>query len=160
MKKKNMELEKLNTRIDKAEATKQEQEELIATNSEEIAAIEKQNAEATKIRNEERTQFTKIDSDFTQAAEAVDDAIDALKEYYGDAASFLQMDSETSSDSSSQGAGGIIPILETMGEEFRKTVKEAAAAEREAVKAYEKLVTDNKILKATKEAEIKGAESQ
>merc|ERR1719301_401997 len=53
MEKKTMEIEKLSTRIEKAEATKKEQEELIATNSEEIAGIEKTNAEATKIRNEE-----------------------------------------------------------------------------------------------------------
>merc|ERR1719281_2213879 len=44
MKKKNMEIEKLSTRLEKATATKQEQEELIATNSEEIAAMEKANA--------------------------------------------------------------------------------------------------------------------
>merc|ERR1719253_1255671 len=52
MDKKNMEIEKLDTRIEKASSTKQEQEELVATNSEQIAAIEKSNAEATKIRNE------------------------------------------------------------------------------------------------------------
>merc|ERR1719498_2380975 len=121
---KNMEIEKLDTRIEKASTTKQEQEELIATNSEEIAAMEKSNAEATKIRNEEHATFVKVDTDFTAAAEAVDDAIDALKEYYGDA-SFLQTDSEsetTSSDSAppamggakSDAAGGIMSILETM----------------------------------------------
>merc|ERR1719217_691302 len=172
LKKKNMELEKLSTRIEKASATKQEQEELIATNSEEIANMEKANAEATKIRNEEHANFVKVDTDFSQAAEAVDDAIDALKEYYGDAL-FLQVKSETdtsTSDSDSapptfggakkDSAGGIIGILETMGEEFRKTVKENQAEEREALKAYEKLMQDNKVAKATKEAEIKGAESQ
>merc|ERR1719265_788431 len=82
MEKKTMEIEKLDTRIEKATATKKEQEELIATNSEEIASIEKSNAEATKLRNEQNANFVKIDTDFTGAAEAVDDAIDALKEYY------------------------------------------------------------------------------
>jgi chromosome segregation ATPase len=170
MEKKNMEIEKLNTRIEKASSTKQEQEELIATNSEEIAAMEKANAEATKIRNEEHTNFMKVDADFTAAAEAVDDAIDALKEYYGDA-SFLQMktkDTEVTGDSAppafggakKDSAGGIIGILETMGEEFRKTVKENQASERESLKAYEKLMNENKVAVATKEAEIKGAESQ
>jgi chromosome segregation ATPase len=169
MDKKNMEIEKLNTRIEKASSTKQEQEEMIATNSEEIAAMEKANAEATKIRNEEHENFMKVDSDFTAAAEAVDDAIDALKEYYGDA-SFLQMkskDTEITGDSQpsfggakKDSAGGIIGILETMGEEFRKTVKENQASEREALKAYEKLMNENKVAIATKEAEIKGAESQ
>merc|ERR1719183_542186 len=86
MEKKTMEIEKLDTRIEKATATKKEQEELIATNSEEIASIEKSNAEATKLRNEQNANFVKIDTDFTAAAEAVDDAIDALKEYYGDSA--------------------------------------------------------------------------
>merc|ERR1719335_2162142 len=169
MEKKNMEIEKLNTRIEKASSTKQEQEELIATNSEEIAAMEKANAEATKLRNEQHANFVKIDTDFSGAAEAVDDAIDALKEYYGPA--LIQVRSKTRDDSSdsapptfggakSDSAGGIMNILETMGEEFRKTVKENAAEERENLKAYEELMNANKVTLATKEAEIKGAESQ
>merc|ERR1719420_1425480 len=135
MEKKNMEIDKLSTRIEKATATKQEQEELIAANSEEIASIEKSNAEATKLRNEQNANFVKIDTDFTAAAEAVDDAIDALKEYYGDVALLqtqTQSKSKTKRDDAppsfggakSDSAGGIMNILETMGEEFRKTVKE------------------------------------
>jgi len=165
MDKKNMEIEKLNSRIDKASATKKEQEELIATNSEEIAEIEKTNAEATKLRNEEHENFVKVDTDFSGAADAVDDAIDALKEYYGDA--FIQIRSKTKDDAppafggaKKDSAGGIMSILETMGEEFRKTVKENAATERENLKAYEKLMNANKVALSTKEAEIKGAESQ
>jgi len=166
MEKKNMELEKLNTRVEKATTTKQEQEELVAANSDQIAEMQKSNAEATKIRNEEHTNFVKVDADFSGAAEAVDDAIDALKEYYGD--SFLQTDSETQSSDSApsfggakkDSAGGIMSILETMGEEFRKTVKENQGTEREALKAFEKLMNENKVTLATKEAEIKGAESQ
>merc|ERR1719316_2494990 len=37
--------------------------------------MEKANAEATKLRNEQNANFVKIDTDFTAAAEAVDDAI-------------------------------------------------------------------------------------
>merc|ERR550537_852906 len=97
MEKKTMEIEKLNTRIEKASTTKQEQEELIAANSEEIAATEKANAEATKLRNEQHANFVKVDTEFTAAAEAVDDAIDALKEYYGDTA-LIQIRSKDASD--------------------------------------------------------------
>merc|ERR1719161_2667484 len=171
MDKKNMEIEKLEVRIEKASTTKQEQEELIAANSEEIAAINKQNAEATKLRNEQHENFVKIDTDFSGAAEAVDDAMDALKEFYGP--TLIQTKAKTNAKSASgdsapptfggakkDSAGGIIGILETMGEEFRKTVKEANADEREALKAYEKLMQDNKVVISTKEAEIKGAESQ
>jgi len=170
--KKNMEIDKLSVRIEKATSTKQQLEELVATNSEEIAATEKENAEATKLRQEQHENFVKIDTDFSGAAEAVDDAIDALKEYYGNA--FIQTKSKTSdvtatTDSQpamvfggakSDSAGGIMGILETMGEEFRKTVKENAAAERENVKAFETLMQENKVVVSTKEAEIKGAESQ
>jgi chromosome segregation ATPase len=172
MKKSTMTLEKLDTRLEKASTTKQELEEDIATKSEELAALDGSNAEATKIRNEEHATFLKVDADFSGAAEAVDDAIDALKEFYGDAF-FLQMKSEvevTSSDSDSaapamggaksDAAGGIMSILEMMGEEFRKTVKENQATEREAVKAYEALEGDSKVVKATKTAEIKAAEAQ
>merc|ERR1719207_283561 len=153
LEKKNMEIEKLNTRIEKASTTKQEQEELIAANSEEIAATEKANAEATKLRNEQHTNFVKTETEFTAAAEAVDDAIDALKEYYGDVA-LLQTQTKTKSKddappsfggAKSDSAGGIMNILETMGEEFRKTVKENAAEERENKKAYEKLMQENKV---------------
>merc|ERR1719420_2738907 len=113
-----MELEKLDTRIEKASTSKQDLEEQIATNSEEIAAMQKSEAELTKVRNEEHATYVKVDADFTGAAEAVDDAIDALKEYYGDA-SFVQTSSETESESTdssngkSDSAGWIVGILET-----------------------------------------------
>merc|ERR1719171_922831 len=51
-------------------------------------------------------------------------------------------------------------ILETMGEEFRKTVKEAKAEEREDQKAFDTMVQDNKVAKAAKEAEIKASTSE
>merc|ERR1719274_249992 len=163
LKKKQMTLDKLNSRIDKASTKKEQLGEAIATLSEEIAAIDKTNAEATKIRTEENTNFQKTESDFTEAAEAVDDAIDALKEYYGDAF-LLQVDAKRRDDAppalggaKKDSAGGIIGILETMGEEFRKTVKEARADEREAQKSYDTMMQENKVSKAAKEAEIKGA---
>lgn len=170
LEKKNMEIDKLSTRIEKATTTKEQLQELVATNSEEIAETQKVNAEATKLRNEQHENFVKVDTDFSGAASAVDDAIDALKEYYGDALIQTQSKTDTLSDSTqptvafggakSDSAGGIIGILETMGEEFRKTVKENAATERENLKAYETLMQENKVVLATKEAEIKGAESQ
>jgi len=170
LEKKNMEIDKLSTRIEKATTTKEQLQELVATNSEEIAETQKVNAEATKLRNEQHENFVKVDTDFSGAASAVDDAIDALKEYYGDALIQTQSKTKTLSDTKqptvafggakSDSAGGIIGILETMGEEFRKTVKENAATEREKLKAYETLMQENKVVLATKEAEIKGAESQ
>jgi len=90
-----------------------------------------------------------------------------MKEYYG---SFLQTSRKSGKavakappvlgGAKSDSAGGIMSILETMGEEFRKTVKKASAEEREAQAAFDTLVQDNKVSKASKEAEIKGATSE
>merc|ERR1719311_1076366 len=50
--------------------------------------------------------------------------------------------------------------MDTMASEFAKTVAELESTEREAQKAYDKLTQENKVSQATKEAEIKGMESQ
>merc|ERR1719428_503246 len=57
----NMEIDKLSTRIEKATTTKEQLQELVATNSEEIAETQKVNAEATKLRNEQHENFVKVD---------------------------------------------------------------------------------------------------
>merc|ERR1719428_1532075 len=64
MEKKNMEIDKLDARIEKASTTKEQLQELIATNSEEIANTEAANAEATKLRTEQNANFVKVDTDF------------------------------------------------------------------------------------------------
>merc|ERR1719160_253937 len=50
--------------------------------------------------------------------------------------------------------------MDTMQQEFEKTAAEFTSAEREAAKAHEVMVQDNKVSKASKEAEIKGNESE
>lgn len=164
---KQMVLDKLGARLEKATATSDELKETVAELSGEISAIDTSQAEATKIRNEEHEEYMKIDTEFREGADAVDDAIDALKEFYGDA-SLLQTSSETqvvsadeaASSGKDQDANTIIGILDTIGDEFRKTVKDNEASERESLKAYETMVTDNKVAKASKTAEIKALESQ
>jgi len=167
IKKKTATLDELDARTEKASTKKETLEENIADLTEELAEMAKSEAEATKLRNEEHANFVKVTTDFTGAAEAVDDAIDALKEFYG---SFLQTSSKSSKASGkappvlggakSDSAGGIVSILETMGEEFRKTVKTANAEERAAQDAYDTMINENKVAKGSKEAEIKGSESE
>lgn len=165
--KKQMTLDKLDSRIDKATTKKTELEENIADLSNEVAETDKADAEATKIRNEEHEIFLKTEADFSGAADAVDDAIDALKEYYGET-SLIQKSqaavkgkaAPTLGGAKSDSAGGIIGILETMGEEFRKTVKGARSDEREALKQFDTLMKEHKVSKASKEAEIKASQSE
>merc|ERR1719421_500889 len=78
-------IDKLETRLDKATSKSASLSEKIADLSGEIAAEEKAVAEATKIRSAEHDTFVKQEGDYKEAADAVEDAIDALKDYYGDA---------------------------------------------------------------------------
>merc|ERR1719160_1647602 len=83
--KKNAVIDKLETRLDKATSKSADLTEKIADLSGEIAAEEKAVAEATTIRTAEHDTFVKQEKDYKEAADAVEDAIDALKDYYGDA---------------------------------------------------------------------------
>jgi len=166
--KKTATIEKLDARLDMAISRKEELEENVATLSGEIADMEEGQAEATKIRNEEKALNTKTIADFKEAADAVADATDALKDYYGDS-SLLQLSRSTDSKhqappklggARSDAANTILSIMDTMQQEFEKTAAEFTSAEREAAKAHEVLVQDNKVSKASKTAEIKGNDSE
>eukprot|EP00746_Dinoflagellata_sp_MGD_P162201 gnl/MRDRNA2_/MRDRNA2_89650_c0_seq1.p1 gnl/MRDRNA2_/MRDRNA2_89650_c0~~gnl/MRDRNA2_/MRDRNA2_89650_c0_seq1.p1 ORF type:complete len:758 (+),score=294.23 gnl/MRDRNA2_/MRDRNA2_89650_c0_seq1:99-2372(+) len=155
----------LTARLDKANAKKsklaQDVEELTA----EVAAIAKSQEEATSIRNEEKATFTKAFADFTEAADAVQDAIDALKDYYGDA-SFVQVGHKQPQGAPALGGAKkdssnvIVGMLETMGQEFAKTAADLEASEHEAVEAYKALTQENTVAKNAKETEIIGAKSE
>merc|ERR1719301_306765 len=50
--------------------------------------------------------------------------------------------------------------MDTMQTEFEKTAAEFTSAEKEAAKAFAEMVNANKVSKASKEAEIKGNQSE
>lgn len=158
-------LDKVQSRLDAAKAQKEALQDSIAELSAELAAIDEADKEATKIRNEEHATYLKVVSDFKQAADAVEDALGALKDFYGDSSLVQTATSVTSArqpkfgGSQSAAGGGVISILETMQTEFMKTVATAESEEREAVKAYEKQINENKVSKATKTAESKSGDS-
>merc|ERR1719428_1847567 len=104
-KKKTATIDKLDARLDQATSRKEELEENVATLSGETADMEAAQAEATKIRNEEHALNTKSIADFKEAADAVADATDALKDYYGDS-SLVQLNSNTDSKKAPPKLGG------------------------------------------------------
>merc|ERR1719428_1500633 len=163
---KTMTLDKLQTRIDDAEAKITELSEAVKTLEAEVAEIDKAQAEATKIRTEENTEYQKASKDFKDSAEAVARAIEVLKNYYEGA--FIQVTSKTSLKSKQPELGGaksdtahtIISVLEMSEEDFTTLLAETEATEDEAAKAYKALTDENKISKSTKEAEAKGKASE
>jgi len=161
-------IDKLDARLDKAITKQTDLKEAVATLTQEISDLDTGDAEATKIRTEQHASNTKAIADFKEAADAVSDAGDALKEYYG---SFLQTKHVTAKavaqkappklgGAKSDAAGGILSIMDTMQGEFEKTAAELSSSEREAAKAYEILMNEHKVSKAAKAAEIKGDESE
>merc|ERR1719247_2630739 len=86
-----MTLDKLQARIDNAEAKIVELTEGVKTLEAEIAEIDKAQAEATKIRTKEHEEYAKASKDFKDSAEAVARAIEVLKNFYE--GSFIQIGS-------------------------------------------------------------------
>merc|ERR1719379_2471833 len=75
-------IDKLQTRMDGAEATIAELTEAVKTLESEIAAIDKAQAEATEIRTKESADNNAAISDFRQSADAVVAAMGVLKSFY------------------------------------------------------------------------------
>merc|ERR1719388_84373 len=58
------------------------------------------------------------------------------------------------------GGEGILGMLEIAESDFASMLAESKAAEQAAVEEFEKMVNENRVMKATKFAEIKGKESE
>merc|ERR1719473_703647 len=71
IKKKTMTIDELSARLETATTKKQTLSESVADLTAEIAEMDKSDAEATKLRNEEHATYEKVAADYTQAAEAV-----------------------------------------------------------------------------------------
>merc|ERR1719331_932021 len=161
-----MTLDKLQARIDGASTTIAENTESIKTLEAEVAEIDKAQAEATAIRTKEHEDYLVASKDFKDSAEAVAKAIEVLKNFYE--GSFIQMKSKTSLKSKQPEFGGaksdiahtIISVLEMSEEDFTTLLAETEATEDEAAKAFKALTDENKVSKATKEAEAKGKASE
>jgi len=157
-------MDKLQSRLDKAATTKAQLEQAVKVLEEETAKLDAGTAEATKIRSEEHATYLQASSDFKDAAEAVTQAIRVLKEYYE--GSFIQTKASMKAKqpefggAKSDAAHSILSILEMSAEDFTKLYMEEEGKETEAVDEYKKLMQENKVSKAAKQAEVKGSLSE
>merc|ERR1719240_1528636 len=157
-------IDKLQTRIDGAEATIAQLTEDVKTLEAEIADIDSAQAEATKIRTTESADNNAAISDFQQSADAVVAAMGVLKEFYGGAA-LIQTNSKKAGRPEFGGAksdtgSGIISVLEVAESDFTRLLAETETAEDAAADAYAKSSEENKISKATKSADSKAKQSE
>ena len=156
-----MKLDKTSARIDSARSGIAELGEAVKSLEGEIAEMDAAQAEASKIRSAENAEYLKASGDFKQSAEAVAAAIQVLKSYYEGA--FIQLASKTTLKSKAKKSdigGTIISILENAEAEFTKMLAEADTDEESAASAFSKLSQENKVTRASKQAEIKGKQSE
>jgi len=162
---KTMKMEKYAVRMDEAESTIAELTEAVKTLEAEVAEIDRGQSEATKIRTAEHAEYAKASKDFKDSAEAVGRAIEVLKNYY-EGASLLQVGSSIKARQPDFGgakgdtASTIISVLEMSEEDFTTLLAESEASEDEAAKAFSKMTDENKVSKASKQAEAKGKSSE
>jgi chromosome segregation ATPase len=156
-------LDTVNARMEKATSRTEIVAEEVRVLSKELAEIDAASAEATAIRNEEKGSFDKASKDYSESQEACAAAIEVLRAYY-ESGSFVQVSAKTRAQSQAQSkakdAGGILGMLEVAESDFSRLLSEAKAAEQASADEYETMMQENKVLKATKNAEVKGKKSE
>jgi chromosome segregation ATPase len=163
-------LGKLDARIDEGESRKVQLLEEIKNLESELAEIDRAQAEATELRSKEHSEFLKAQADYKSSEDACAQAVEVLKEYYSGSAliqvrsssrrASMKDDQPEFGGANKDAGGSIIEFLEFAEEDFARLLAEVEGAEDKAQSAFDKLSTENKVSKATKEAEAKGKNSE
>jgi uncharacterized coiled-coil DUF342 family protein len=158
-------VDKVQSRIDSANATVAELQGEISELREELAEIDSSQAAATKLRSQENADFQKASKDFKESVDAVTQAMVVLKDFYRGEQTVshgaLALVQQPGFGSTRGDAGhSIIEILEVAESDFARLLAEAEASESEAADNYDKATQENKVAKATKEAAVKGKNSE
>merc|ERR1719316_1637601 len=159
-------IDKLQARIDGNSATIAELEEAVKTLESEVADIDKAQSEATAIRTKEKEDNTAAIKDFRDSANAVVAAMGVLKSFYEGALIQTHMTTRLASKrpefggAKSDTGSSIISVLEVAESDFTQLLAETETAEDAAADSYEKLTKENKVSKATKEADAKAKASE
>merc|ERR1719335_339161 len=140
-------IEKLSTKIDSMSAKSAQLKEQVAELEKQLAALASTQAEADKLRAEEKAAFDKNSAEMEKGVKGVQTALKVLNDYYAKA---------DKAHGSADGAGaGIIGLLEVVESDFSKGLAEMVAAEEAAVSEYDTTSKENAITKATKEQDAK-----
>merc|ERR1719265_2766028 len=158
-------VEMLHAEIDELEANIAQLTEEIAELSAAVAASDKAVKEATQLREEEKAKNTQTINDAEAAQEAVENALNVLKEFYAKAAAATSLVQKKTNgkapeifDSSYNGmggeSGGVVGMIEVIQSDFARLESETRGAEAESSKEYDNFMSDSAADKAAKEADI------
>merc|ERR1712072_915493 len=133
----------------------------------ELSELAASQAEMDKIRMEEHSAYSEAKADLELGLSGVRKALSVLTEYYGSSAAALvqeggnlasQMQQPAVPDQHSKagGAGGsIINILQVCESDFASNLAKEESAESDAAELYEQTTQENKIIKTTKDQDVK-----
>jgi len=140
-------IEKLSTSIDSMSAKSAKLKEQTAELQKQLAALAHTQAEADKLRSEEKAAFDTNSAEMEKGVKGVQLALKVLNEYYA---------TNGKSHDAAQGAGeGIIGLLEVVESDFSKGLAEMRAAEDSAVSEHGLLSKASEIETATKNQDLK-----
>jgi len=143
-------IDSLSAKIGKAQARIARLKREVSTLSEELRSIAQDQAEATKLRQEQHASFLEAEKDYSDGLEGLAKALKILRDYFA-SSSLLQ----TNAPKSEGAASSIIGILEVAQSDFGKLLAEARETESTAEADYEKMTEENKIATKTKKLDVK-----
>lgn len=128
--------------------------------SDEVVEIRTQQADATKLRSEEKANNNKTVVDSREAQAAVERAIKVLRQFYGKAASFLQRGAASQPAVASEAYtglqadnGGVLGMLDVVLSDFSRLESETSTAEDQATSSYTTFMAES-----TEDVEVKSTE--
>jgi len=161
-------LSKLTSKIDLAAAKSAGLKQDVKDLQKELATLSREQAEADKIRAEEKSAYDQAKAELELGISGVQKALGVLKDYYGGAAALVQNANGAKFDALMQqpaapeahskagGAGGsIIEILEVVESDFAKNLATEEAEEADALAVYEKSTQQNKLSNTMKGQDAK-----
>jgi len=153
---KSAEVDSLTAKIEDETALIEELTSDIALLSASVADLQSQQAEATKIRGEEKATNAKTIADAKEAQDTVESAIRVLQEFYGkaDAAAMLQEKQTKPYKGMIAASGGILGMLDVILSDFARLETSTSSEEESAVTKYEKMMDETNEDIAVKETEI------
>jgi len=138
-------------RLEKAQATQAQLKEEVAALSGELADLEANTAEATKIRTEEEASYNTAAEEFRVGLDGLQKATQVLREYYSQGGAH---------NKASDSATGIIGMLEVAEQDMSNSQAQAEMAETNAARDYKKMMQESEVNKATMQASVKSKEGE
>jgi len=146
------EVEELSAQSDALTAETIQLAEKVQQLSDEIAEIKGQQAEATKIRGEEKATNAQTVADAKEAQVAVSRATEVLKDFYGSVEESLIQEPYKGMAAAS---GGILGMLEVVLSDFARLESDTSSAEDQAASAYAKFMDESNESVAVKDTTMK-----